>query len=64
MTCCLYVLFLCADELNLLSFSQSTFSVVESQGSAEVCIQSLIPVVRDSLATIVTMPETATGKPL
>lgn len=51
----------CTDEFNVLSFSQLTYVVVESEGQVEVCINSIIPVVRDATATVVTMPQSATG---
>lgn len=49
------------DELNLLSFSEPTYVVVESEGQVEVCINSLVPVVRNVTARVITVSQTATG---
>ena len=49
------------DVFNLLSFSQPTYVVVESERQVEVCINSLVPVIGETTATVVTMPRTATG---
>ena len=49
------------DELNLLSFSQPMYVVVESDGQVEVCVNSRVPVVREATATVITLPQNATG---
>ena len=61
MTVCIHLSSLHADAFNLLSFSQPIFTVIESEGQVEVCIESLIPVIRDATATILTQSQTATG---
>ena len=49
------------DEFNLLSFSQPTYVVVESEGQVEVCVDSLVPVIGETTATVITSPQDATG---
>ena len=49
------------DEFNLLSFSQQTYVVVESEGQVEVCVDSLVPVIGETTATVITSPQNATG---
>ena len=49
------------DEFNLLSFSQQTYVVVESEGLVEVCVDSLVPVIGETTATVITSPQNATG---
>ena len=49
------------DEFNLLSFSQAVYTVAESEGQVEVCVDSLVPVARDATATIISVPQSATG---
>ena len=51
----------CVDQLNLLGFSQAVYTVAESEGQVEVCVNSFLPVVRDALATIISIPQSATG---
>ena len=55
------VVILHIDAFNLLSFSQATYAVNESDGQVEVCVDSLIPIARDAIATIITVPQTAMG---
>ena len=54
-------MFLLIDAFNLLSFSQATYTVAESDGQVEVCVNSLVPLASDALATILTVPQSATG---
>ena len=54
-------MFLLTDTFNLLSFSQATYTAAESDGQVEVCVDSLVPLARDALAAIITVPQSATG---
>ena len=49
------------DAFNFLSFSQAVYTVSESEGQVEVCVDSLVPIERDALATIITVPQSANG---
>ena len=47
------------DAFNVLSFSQAVYTVSESEGQVEVCADSLVPIARDALATIIIAPQSA-----
>ena len=54
-------LFYIIDAFNVLSFSQAVYTASESEGQVEVCTDSLVPIARDALATIITAPQSANG---
>ena len=45
----------------MLSFSQALYTAAESEGQVEVCVDSLVPVARDAVATIITVSQSAIG---
>ena len=49
------------DAFNLVGFSQAIYTAAESDGQVEVCVDSLVPIARDTLATIITAPQSANG---
>ena len=56
-----YLFYIIIDAFNVLSFSQAVYTASESEGQVEVCANSLVPIARDALATIITAPQSANG---